>query len=97
MKTVDFIIKSAITGLFTVAATLTVSTALADDTKQISGMEKCYGIAKAEFNDCQTLTQSCAGSATKNNQTDAFIFLPKGVCNKIVGGSLTPVTSTKMK
>lgn len=53
-------------------------------------MEKCYGIAKAGKNDCQTANGSCAGSAKKDNQGDAFIALPKGSCDKIVGGSLKP-------
>ena len=57
--------------------------------------EKCYGIAKAGMNDCATATQSCAGSAIKNKQSDAFIFLPKGTCEKIVGGSPTPITEKK--
>lgn len=50
--------------------------------------EKCYGIVKAGMNDCMTSTTSCAGSATKNSQPDAFLLVPKGTCNKIVGGSL---------
>jgi len=59
-------------------------------------MEKCYGIVKAGLNDCQTATTSCAGSATKDSQADAFLFLPKGLCEKIVGGSLTvPKTTVK--
>lgn len=53
-------------------------------------MEKCYGIMKAGKNDCQTKTASCAGSATKDNQKDAFLFLPKGDCEKITSGSLKP-------
>lgn len=53
--------------------------------------EQCYGIVKAGLNDCQTSTHSCAGSATKDNQPDAFLFLPKGACEKIVGGSLKPI------
>lgn len=52
-------------------------------------MEKCYGISKAGMNDCQTANGSCAGSAVKDHQRDAFIFLPKGICNRIVGGELT--------
>lgn len=59
------------------------------DTDQTDKVEKCYGIAKKGMNDCHTKTASCAGSATKDNQKDAFIFLPKGDCEKIVGGSLT--------
>lgn len=53
--------------------------------------EKCYGIVKAGMNDCETTTQSCAGSAVKDNQPDAFLFMPKGLCDKIVGGSLKPL------
>ena len=54
-----------------------------------SPTEKCYGIVKAGLNDCATATASCAGASTKDNQKDAFVFLPKGLCEKIVGGSLT--------
>ena len=53
-------------------------------------MEKCYGVAKAAKNDCQTATSSCAGTAKQDRQKDAFIALPKGTCSKIAGGSLTP-------
>ena len=52
--------------------------------------EKCYGIAKATKNDCQTATSSCAGTAKTDGQTDAWIAVPKGTCDKIVGGSLMP-------
>lgn len=52
--------------------------------------EKCYGIVKAGQNDCATATSSCAGSSKKDAQKDAFISVPKGTCDKIVGGSLEP-------
>ncbi|HEX6218257.1 MAG TPA: DUF2282 domain-containing protein [Sphingomicrobium sp.] len=52
--------------------------------------EKCYGISKAGQNDCQTSTHSCAGTATRDNQGDAWIYLPAGSCAKVVGGSLEP-------
>jgi uncharacterized membrane protein len=51
--------------------------------------EKCYGVAKSGMNDCQTTTSSCAGSSTKDSQPDAFILLPKGICERLVGGHLT--------
>jgi uncharacterized membrane protein len=57
--------------------------------------EKCYGIAKAGMNDCRTSDPSCASSSTKDNQLDAFIFLPKGVCERIIGGSLLPKVVSK--
>ena len=91
MKNKDLMIKSAVTGILALATvtTIVIPTATLAATQDMSGMEKCYGIVKAELNDCQTLTQSCAGYPTKDKQPDAFIFLPKGVCNKIVGGNLT--------
>ena len=54
--------------------------------------EKCYGIAKAGKNDCQTATHSCAGTATADATPDSWIYVPKGTCDKIAGGSLEPKT-----
>lgn len=51
--------------------------------------EKCYGVVKAGQNDCATKTSSCAGSSNTDGQKDAFVALPKGLCDKLVGGSLT--------
>ena len=53
-------------------------------------LEKCYGISKAGKNDCQTSASACAGTAKKDGQKDAWLFLPKGSCEKIVGASLKP-------
>ena len=52
--------------------------------------EKCYGIAKAEKNDCFTAKSACAGTAKQDTQPDAWIYIPAGTCDKIVGGSLQP-------
>jgi uncharacterized membrane protein len=51
--------------------------------------EKCYAIAKAGKNDCQTANSSCAGTSKRDGQGDAWIYVPKGSCEKIVGASLT--------
>ncbi len=51
--------------------------------------EKCYAIAKAGKNDCQTGASSCAGTSKQNGQKDAWIFVPAGSCDRIVGASLT--------
>lgn len=53
-------------------------------------IEKCYAVAKASKNDCQTATASCAGTSTIDSQKDAFLVVPKGTCEKIVGGDLKP-------
>jgi len=52
--------------------------------------EKCYGVSKAGTNDCQTSTHSCAGTATADNQGDAWIYLPAGSCGKLTSGSTEP-------
>jgi len=82
------LIKSAVAGLL--ALTATGSMAATVSATAMPQAEKCYGIVKAGMNDCQTSKTACAGSATKDRQADAFLFLPKGACEKIVGGSLTP-------
>jgi len=55
--------------------------------------EKCYGIAKAGRNDCQTTNSSCAGTSKRNGQGDAWIYVPAGSCDKVVGGSTKPKQS----
>jgi uncharacterized membrane protein len=52
--------------------------------------EKCYGIVKARKNDCATVTSSCAGTAKRDNQPDAWVYVPTGTCDKIVGGAPQP-------
>lgn len=49
--------------------------------------EKCYGVVKAGHNDCQTASNSCAGNSKVDGQKDAWVYLPVGVCDKIIGGS----------
>jgi uncharacterized membrane protein len=50
--------------------------------------ENCYGIAKAGKNDCGWAGGSCHGSLTKDGDKTAYITLPKGLCERLVGGSL---------
>ena len=61
-------------------------------------MEKCFGIAKAGKNDCSTKgsSHSCAGHATKDNDANDFVALPKGTCDKIAGGHSEAMGKSKM-
>jgi uncharacterized membrane protein len=52
--------------------------------------EKCYGVARAGKNDCQTANWSCAGTSKRDGQADSWIYVPAGTCEKVVGGSLQP-------
>ncbi len=77
--------KTFITSMLIGAAAISASSAMAD-----SKMEKCYGVVKAGKNDCADSKQmhSCAGAAVKDGDKAEWIFLPKGACERIVGGSL---------
>ena len=74
-----------------VAAALSAS--LAAGTAAAADNEKCYGVAAAGQNDCQTAANSCAGHVTAGGQADAWIYVPAGTCMKIEGGSLEPKQS----
>lgn len=71
-----------------VAAVLSVS-AVAAHAEDAAAMEKCYGVAKAGKNDCRAASVACAGQSTKDGE--AYIALPAGTCERLVGGSLTEV------
>jgi uncharacterized membrane protein len=55
---------------------------------QPMGSEKCYGVSAAGKNDCAAGIHSCAGQSTKNFDKTSFVFLPKGACSKLSGGSM---------
>ena len=76
------ILAAAISSLFALSTTAFA----ADD----SNSEKCYGVAKAGKNDCAGGAHACAGQSSKDNSPKEFIKLPKGTCERIVGGSLAP-------
>ena len=53
--------------------------------------EKCFGIAKAGKNDCaSTGNNSCAGTSKVDSDPKAWIYVPEGLCARVVGGTLEP-------
>jgi uncharacterized membrane protein len=86
MKTFTHTITaSSLLGALALAATVTAANA--GPVAQPMGSEKCYGVAKAGKNDCAAGMHSCAGQGTRNADKAAFVYLPAGACEKIVGGS----------
>ncbi len=81
------LVHSALASILTLGLLTAAGQATAAEEK---GAEKCYGIVKAGKNDCQTNVHACAGHATQDGQGDSWIFVPKGTCEKIVGGSTQP-------
>ncbi len=85
MKNVNTVVSTAMASLIALGTLGMQSDAFAADKKDV---EKCYGVAKAGKNDCKTLSNACAGHSTADNQKDAFLALPAGSCERIVGGTL---------
>lgn len=79
------VIASALAGVVAVGLTGVASQAMAASAK----MEKCYGVVKSGKNDCGTAKHSCAGQAKADGNKSEWIYLPKGTCDKLVGGSTT--------
>ena len=50
--------------------------------------EKCYGIAKAGKNDCAANGHACQGHGKADGNAREWIYVPKGTCERIVGGAL---------
>ena len=63
-----------------------------------NGMEKCQiigynqageeiGLIKEGMGDCPSATSTCSGT-NKAGEKEAWIYLPKGACEKIQGGKV---------
>ncbi|HXH04202.1 MAG TPA: DUF2282 domain-containing protein [Candidatus Competibacteraceae bacterium] len=87
MKT-KTIIQSALASVFTLGVLSSAAAQSGPAPTPSFAAEKCYGIVKAGKNDCQTNVHACAGQASADNQGDSWIYVPKGTCDKITGGSL---------
>jgi len=57
--------------------------------------EKCAGIVKAGKNDCGTSKNACAGQVKTDNDSEAWIYVPKGLCERIAGGHIQTSPSAK--
>jgi uncharacterized membrane protein len=84
MKTASKTI-AAISSLLAIGTLVVSSQAMAEDKPAV---EKCYGVAKAGKNDCAGAAHSCAGQSKADGGKE-WISLPKGTCERLVGGSLT--------
>lgn len=85
-KSRSMLLSSVIGGLLTLATQSSQAAGVVHCAEQ----ERCYGIAKAGKNDCATASSVCSGTAKQDNQKDAWMYVPKGNCMKIAGGSMTP-------
>jgi uncharacterized membrane protein len=91
MKSTRVLMSLAIGSLLGTA--LTTTTVLAAD----AGMEQCAGVIKAGKNDCATSTNACHGHVKVDSNPEAWIYVPKGTCSKIVGARIVNVVDPTPK
>jgi uncharacterized membrane protein len=83
-----YIVASALAAAFAAPTLMSAQKPVAEPSFKA---EKCYGIAKAGKNDCaSTGNNSCGGSSKLDSDPRAWIYVPAGYCERIVGGSLKP-------
>lgn len=92
MKTSNKVLLSSALAL----AVAGISGANAEDKKE-PAREKCFGVAKAGKNDCGANGHSCAGQATEDENSQEWLYLKKGVCEKLADGSLEAGTDEEKK
>ena len=93
MNASDRLIRTACASLLALGVGTLSSQVLAGDVAK----EKCAGIVKAGKNDCATSKNQCHGQATTNADSEAWIELPKGTCDKIAGAHVTTAATTNPK
>lgn len=53
--------------------------------------EQCAGVIKAGKNDCATSRNQCHGHVTTDADPEAWIYLPKGTCERLAGARVVQV------
>jgi len=81
------VIRFAIGSVLALSGAAFATTAMAAD----SDKEQCAGIIKAGKNDCATATNACHGHVAVDASPDAWIYVPKGTCERLIGGRIVQV------
>lgn len=87
MKDTSLLIRTAMTALVATGLTAGSVVALADNHDR----EQCAGVIKAGKNDCATSTNACHGHVAVDSSPEAWIYVPKGTCERIVGARVVQV------
>ncbi len=87
MKNSERLLKLAVSSLLALGTAGVAGSAVAADPE----MEQCAGIIKAGKNDCATSTNACHGHVTSDANPEAWIYVPKGTCQRLSGGRVVDV------
>jgi len=74
-----------------VATLLSAAAVTAQAADPNADKEQCAGVIRAGQNDCATSTNQCHSHVTVDNDPEAWIYLPKGTCQKISGARIVQV------
>ena len=91
MSTNHKVIRNAFAGLIAAGALAFAANGIAADNDH-SKEEKCAGVVKASKNDCATSKNQCHGHVKSDRDPEAWIYVPKGLCERISGAHLTSAT-----
>ncbi|HEY7639870.1 MAG TPA: DUF2282 domain-containing protein [Steroidobacteraceae bacterium] len=81
------LLRTAMASLLALGAASIATAAPADH----EGQEQCAGVIKAGKNDCATSTNACHSHVTTDSNPEAWIYVPAGTCEKIVGARVVKV------
>jgi uncharacterized membrane protein len=87
MSTLDRTVRIAIAGALALGALGAYGPAAAAE----AGKEQCAGIIKAGMNDCATKSNACHGHVESDANPEAWIYLPAGTCERLVGAHVVHV------
>ena len=86
------LLQAAMTSLLAIGAASVAMSVSAEEAK-----EQCAGVIKAGKNDCATSTNACHGHVTTDANPEAWIYLPAGTCERIVGARVVKVADPTPK
>jgi len=90
----DGLLKFTVSALVAACALASSKGVFAVDEPQ---MEQCAGIIKAGKNDCATSTNACHGHVTTDSNPEAWVYLPQGTCDRLVGARVVKVVDPTPK
>ena len=85
MNPKNLVFQAAISALALAGATV------ANNALAAGAQEQCAGVIKAGKNDCATSMNDCHSHVTVDASPEAWIYLPKGTCERIVGARVVTV------
>jgi len=86
-------LRSALSSALLLSAGTVATTSFAADVSK----EQCAGVIKAGKNDCATTMNACHGHVEVDATPMAWIYLPKGTCERIAGAHVVKVADPTPK